>query len=130
MLNRRLNKPVKKLMEQMRAFAKDEATSPLPVIKDEIGELTGSFQLMQQEITATRKKLALEQQQKEFMIASLSHDLKTPLTSIQAYAESLRHGNHTQKDHQEYLQIIQSKSDYMKQLLDDLMMLTLLQSPT
>ncbi|OBW51697.1 two-component sensor histidine kinase [Solibacillus silvestris] len=130
MLNRRLNKPVKRLMEQMRAFAKDEATSPLPVKKDEIGELTESFQLMQQEITATRKKLALEQQQKEFMIASLSHDLKTPLTSIQAYAESLRHGNHTEKDHQEYLQIIQSKSDYMKQLLDDLMMLTLLQSPT
>lgn len=130
LLNRRLNKPAKRLMEQMRAFAKDEATISLPVTKDEIGELTESFQLMQQEITATRKKLASEQQQKEFMIASLSHDLKTPLTSIQAYAESLRYGNHSEKDHQEYLQIIQSKSDFMKQLLDDLMMLTLLQSPT
>lgn len=130
LLNRRLNKPAKRLMEQMRAFAKDEATNPLPVTKDEIGELTESFQLMQQEITATRKKLAVEQQQKEFMIASLSHDLKTPLTSIQAYAESLRHGSHSEKDRLEYLQIIQSKSEYMKQLLDDLMMLTLLQSPT
>lgn len=57
MLNRRLNKPVKRLMKQMRAFAKDEATSPLPVKKDEIGDLTESFQLMQQEITATRKSL-------------------------------------------------------------------------
>lgn len=130
LLNRRLNKPAKRLMEQMRAFAKDEATRLLPVKKDEIGELTESFQLMQLEITATRKKLATEQQQKEFMIASLSHDLKTPLTSIQAYAESLRQGNLTEKEQQEYLQIIQSKSDYMKQLLDDLMMLTLLQSPT
>lgn len=130
LLNRRLNKPAKRLMEQMRAFAKDEATNPLPAKKDEIGELTESFQMMQQEITATRKKLAKEQQQKEFMIASLSHDLKTPLTSIQAYAESLRQGNFTENEHQEYLQIIQSKSDYMKQLLDDLMMLTLLQSPT
>lgn len=130
LLNRRLNKPVKRLMEQMRAFAKDEVTSPLPVNKDEIGELTESFHLMQQEITATRKKLAMEQQQKEFMIASLSHDLKTPLTSIQAYTESIRQGNLTENEHREYLQIIQSKSNYMKQLLDDLMMFTLLQSPT
>src|SRR5690606_36742778 len=130
LLNRRLNKPAKRLMEQMRAFAKDEATNPLPVTKDEIGELTESFQLMQQEITATRKKLAVEQQQKDFMIASQSHDLKTPLTSVQAYAESLRHGSHSEKDRLEYLQIIQSESEYMKQLLDDLMMLTLLQSPT
>lgn len=130
LLNRRLNKPVKRLMGQMRAFAKDEVTSPLPVNKDEIGELTESFHLMQQEITATRKKLATEQQQKEFMIASLSHDLKTPLTSIQAYTESIRQGNLNENEHREYLQIIQSKSKYMKQLLDDLMMFTLLQSPT
>jgi len=130
LLNRRLNKPAKRLMEQMHAFAKDEETNPLPVTKDEIGKLTESFQLMQQEITATRKNLAVEQQQKEFMIASLSHDLKTPLTSIQAYAESLRHGSHSEKEQHEYLQVIQSKADYMKQLLDDLMMLTLLQSPT
>ena len=130
LLDRRLNKPAKRLMEQMRAYAKDEATSPLPVKKDEIGELTESSQMMQQALTATRRTLETEQQQKEFMIASLSHDLKTPLTSIQAYAESIRQGNLTENEHQEYLQIIQSKSDYMKQLLDDLMMLTLLQSPT
>src|SRR5690606_33756515 len=130
LLNRRLNKPAKRLMEQMRAFAKDEATNPLPVTKDEIGELTESFQLMQQEITATRKKPAVEQQQKEFMIASLLHDLKTSLTSIQAYAESLRHGSYSEKDRLEYLQIIQSKSEYMKQLLGDLMMFTVLKSPT
>ncbi|MEK3763777.1 sensor histidine kinase [Solibacillus sp. FSL K6-4121] len=129
-LNIRLNRPVKQLIEKMRAYAKGEKTEQLPIGKDELGELTANFQAMQQEIEAARKHLEEEQRQKGFMIASLSHDLKTPLTSIQAYTESLLAGKLTKDEQQEYLHVIHSKSDYMKQLLDDLMMFTLLQSPT
>ncbi|WP_274308289.1 sensor histidine kinase [Solibacillus daqui] len=129
-LNHRLNRPVKQLIEQMRFFAKGEPTTTLAVQKDELGELTDNFQMMQLEIVATRDKLNSEQRQKEFMIASLSHDLKTPLTSIQAYTESLLAGKLSEREQQEYLQIIHGKSDFMKQLLDDLMMFTLLQSNT
>ena len=127
-LNLRLNRPAKQLIEQMRLFAKGAPTTALAIRKDELGELMQSFQKMQQEIVATRDKLDSEQRQKEFMIASLSHDLKTPLTSIQAYTESLLAGKLSEQEQQEYLHIIHSKSDYMKQLLDDLMMFTLLQS--
>lgn len=129
-LNKRLNKPLKQLMQQMQAFAKEQPTEPLVIKKDEIGELATSFENMQREIISNRDKIKSEQQQKEFMIASLSHDLKTPLTSIQAYAESLQSGKLSQIEQQEYAQIIQTKADYMKQLLDDLMMFTLLQSPS
>ncbi len=129
-LNKRLNRPLRLLMQQMRAFAKGQPTKSLPVTKDEIGELSESFQAMQKEIDETRKKLQEEQQQKQFMIATLSHDLKTPLTSIQAYTESLQAGTPKPETAKEYLQIIATKSVYMKQLLDDLMMFTLLQSPS
>jgi len=129
-LNRRLNRPLKQLIEQMQDFAKGRSTAPLPISKDEIGELTASFQSMQQEILMNREKIENEQRQKEFMIASLSHDLKTPLTSIQAYAESLQSQALSEPERKDYLRIVQSKADYMKQLLDDLMMFTLLQSPT
>lgn len=129
-LNLRLNQPVKQLIEKMRLYAKGEKTEQLPIKKDELGELTANFQAMQQEIEAARKHIEEEQRQKGFMIASLSHDLKTPLTSIQAYTESLLAGKLTIDEQQEYLNVIQSKSDFMKQLLDDLMMFTLLQSPT
>ena len=127
-LNLRLKRPAKQLIEQMRAFAKGEEPHTLPIKKDELGEITANFQSMRQEIMATRQRLEIEQRQKEFMIASLSHDLKTPLTSIQAYTESLVAGKLNDFEKQEYLEIISSKSDYMKQLLDDLMMFTLLQS--
>lgn len=62
------------------------------------------------------------------MLASLSHDLKTPLTSIQAYTESLLCEDDANKE--DYVSIITAKTVYMNQLLDDLTMFSLLQSPT
>ena len=118
-LNCRLNRPAKQLIEQMRLFAKGEPTTTLAIRKDELGELMASFQTMQQEIIATRNKLDCEQHQKEFMIASLSHDLKTPLTSIQAYTESLLAGQVREQEQPEYLQIIHGKSAYLKKLRVD-----------
>ncbi|MGM9951368.1 MAG: sensor histidine kinase [Lysinibacillus sp.] len=130
-LNRRLNRPVKELISQMRAYAKGEMVeSGLHRKKDELGELAWSFKTMQMEIEHAKSQLEEEQRQKEFMIASLSHDLKTPLTSIQAYAEGLGNSEMTETEQKEYVQIISSKADYMKHMLDDLMMYTLLQSPT
>lgn len=128
-VNRKLNHPLTELMQQMRYFAKgDKQATSLITRKDEIGELATSFVAMQIEIEAGRAQLEKEQQQKEFMIASISHDLKTPLTSIQAYAEALQKGTLSETEQQEYKEVISFKSDYMKQMLDDLLMYTLLQS--
>lgn len=127
-LHRRLNKPLRQLQQQMQHFAKGLLIEPLPSRKDEIGELSTSFEAMQQEILAARAHLQQEQQQKHYMLASLSHDLKTPLTSIQAYTESLLSEGDANKE--EYLSIITAKTVYMKQLLDELTMFSLLQSPT
>lgn len=129
-LRKRLHEPLQKLMRHMHAFAKGEAVTAQPTTNDEIGKLAASFYAMQQEIEQNRTQLEQEQRQKEMMIASLSHDLKTPLTSIQAYAESVRNGKLTDTERDNHLAVVQTKVDYMKQLLDDLMMYTLLQSPT
>lgn len=126
-LHRRLNKPLRQLQQQMKNFAKGLPTETLPSRKDEIGELSTSFEAMQQEILAARALVKQQQQQKQYMLASLSHDLKTPLTSIQAYTESLLADGEANKG--EYLSIIAEKTVYMKQLLDDLTMFSLLQSP-
>ena len=50
---------------------------------DEIGQLANDFNIMTKEIEASH------QMQKE-LIASISHDLRTPLTIIRGYAESIR----------------------------------------
>jgi signal transduction histidine kinase len=131
LVNRKLNKRLALLMDQMTAFAKDEKIEELPSGKDEIGELTKRFYEMKETIVKTQENLAKEQQEKEYMIATISHDLKTPLTSIRAYAESLaKEEQLTPKERKEYRNIIVDKANYMKQMLDDLLMYTLLQSTT
>ncbi|MCY9548642.1 HAMP domain-containing sensor histidine kinase [Lysinibacillus xylanilyticus] len=129
LLNRKLNRPLHELMRQMRVFAKGEhVESNLVARKDEIGELAQTFLAMQEEIETARTHLKTEQQQKELMIASISHDLKTPLTAIQAYAESLQSRALSEEQQVEYRQIILTKSETMKHMLEDLLMYTLLQS--
>jgi len=129
LLNRKLNRPLHELMRQMRAFAKGEhVESNLVARKDEIGDLAQTFLAMQDEIETARAHLKVEQQQKELMIASISHDLKTPLTAIQAYAESLQSKALSEEQQDEYRHIILTKSETMKQMLEDLLMFTLLRS--
>jgi len=66
-----------------------------------------------------RKRL---DQMREEWISNVSHDMKTPLASIQGYAEFINDSatDLTALELQEYTSIIKSKSMYMKDLLDDL----------
>ncbi|CAH1056876.1 Adaptive-response sensory-kinase SasA [Paenibacillus pseudetheri] len=59
---------------------------------------------------------------REEWISNVSHDMKTPLASIQGYAEFINDSatDLTAQELQEYTSIIKSKSMYMKDLLDDL----------
>ncbi|WP_240377050.1 sensor histidine kinase [Bacillus piscicola] len=130
LVNRKLTRRLNRLMKQMTAFANREEVEEVPTEKDEIGELTTHFNGMRQQIEAARKKIAKEQQEKEYMIATISHDLKTPLTSIRAYTESLVSERELSvEERMEYRDVVVNKAHYMKQMLDDLLMYTLLQSP-
>lgn len=129
LVNRKLNSRLTYLMKQMTAFANQERVTEIPTSKDEIGELTKHFYNMREQIETARKTIEKEQQEKEYMIATISHDLKTPLTSISAYAESLvSEQDLTMEERDEYRHIIVEKAHYMKQMIDDLLMYTLLQS--
>ena len=69
-----------------------------------MGILTKQFYAMRRQINMARDTAKQEQQAKEFIVASVSHDLKTPLTSIKAYAESLVYEKNIEaNEQQEYL---------------------------
>ena len=58
LLHRKLNRPLRELMQQMRHFAKGQhVKSNLSVRKDEIGALAKTFEAMQDEIEKTRASL-------------------------------------------------------------------------
>ncbi|OOM82487.1 sensor protein kinase WalK [Clostridium puniceum] len=54
------------------------------------------------------------------LISNVSHDLKTPLTSIINYVTILKNGNITEEERAEYLLILEKKSLKLKVLIEDL----------
>lgn len=61
-----------------------------------------------------------QEQTKTELITNVSHDLKTPLTSIINYVELLKKCNIDDGDAREYLDVLGEKSDRLKKLIEDL----------
>lgn len=128
LLKRKLFQPLKRLMAAMSLFAKGEKINKLPRKKDEIGELISHFEAMQKEIEDKNKALLDAHEQKQYMIAAISHDLKTPLTTIRISAESLLHKETAAGLEKGKLDTILNKADYIHQLIDDLAIYNIMQS--
>ena len=71
--------------------------------------------LEQHEIEKRRKRL----------LASITHDLRTPLTSIKGYVEAIQDGIiKDQETYEKYLNTIGDKADHLNHLIDDLSVYT------
>ncbi len=82
--------PIKRLNRASQAFAKGDFRRRVkPLTHDEVGELTVSFNKMADSIHETIGALELSVKQREDFMASFAHELKTPMTSIIGYADTL-----------------------------------------
>ena len=70
-------------------------------------------------MVAAQKQLKSERMKTE-LITNVSHDLKTPLTSIINYVD-LMQKPHTQEEGEQYLEVLDRQSQRLKKLVDDLM---------
>ncbi len=69
----------------------------------------------------------LEKMRKEF-VGNVSHELKTPLTSIKGYVETLLAGEHDSDTYQNFLSIINDEADRLEKLIEDLLNLSKIES--
>ena len=89
-----INKNIIKPFDRMQSFAGKIAEGKLdePLLMEEnnmFGVFTESFDIMREELNESRKReIELQRKEKE-LIASLSHDLKTPITGIKLTTELL-----------------------------------------
>ena len=73
-----------------------------------------------QDITENVK---LDTMRKEF-VADVSHELKTPITSIMGYTDTLLEGDYDQETQKEFLQVVSSEARRMAKLVTDLLELS------
>lgn len=87
------------------------------------GKFTWAFDCMRREISSARacEKEAIENN--KTVIATLSHDIKTPVASIRAYAEGLEAGmDSTPEKRAKYLSVIMRKCDEVAALTNDMLL--------
>ena len=107
----RLVKPLLKLKTDIELYEK--GINPKATDRnDEIGWISQRF-------AGLTTKLKAEEEEKRKVIASISHDIKTPLTSVMGYAERLEKKDLPEDVKHKYIQIIYSRSQHIQSLIDD-----------
>ena len=91
----------------------------LGAFQDFAAELNGLNEVVQ---VAAQKQMKSERMRTE-LITNVSHDIKTPLTSIINYVDLLQKP-HTEEEGKSYLEVLSRQSGRMKKLIDDLIELS------
>lgn len=85
--------------------------------RDEIGQLASHFMVMSRELERTNKA-------RQDFVANVSHEIESPLTSIQGFAHALRETSLPEEQRLEYLTIIDGESRRLSQLSKQLLTLS------
>ena len=130
-VNSRIIQPFKRMKEFAGKIAEGNLDEPLAMDKNNLfGAFTESFDIMREELSESKKReLALQKKERE-LVASLSHDLKTPITGIKLTTELLKAKQEVKKDEadpdtMEKLDNIYMKADQIDVLVSDLFTSTL-----
>ncbi len=104
--------PVIRLRKAMRDYYESGKAPERTVRSDEIGRLQNTFA----DMTAVAEQ---KEQAERRLIASISHDIKTPLTSVLGYSERLRSADLTQERREQYTGLIHEKALRLKAVVDE-----------
>ena len=94
----------------------------------ELQEITSSIEEMDRKINSQIHDLENDKQMKQLFFSNASHELKTPLTSIQGYAELLKQDELTEAMRADCIDRILLESRRMTRLIQDILMISRLES--
>ena len=119
---RRRMKPLKKLETAAATIAEGDFSVQVDEKKGdpELRELSGAFNTM------TRKLRGVETGRREF-VANVSHELRSPITSIRGFAEGMADGVIPEAEQPKYLRLVADESKRLSGLIDDLLALSRLE---
>lgn len=119
----RQTQPIQEMVQATRAYAAGNFDIRMQDAErsDEIGELASSFNAMADSLAET------ERQRRDF-IANISHELKTPMTTIAGYTDGILDGTIPPEKERQYLQIISDESRRLSRLVRRMLDISKIQS--
>lgn len=118
----RLTRPLKLMSDAARAMANGDFSKRIPVTSDdEIGHLAVSFNQM------TNSLARLEEMRKSF-VADVSHELKTPMTTIGGFIDGIMDGTIETEKQSYYLQIVSDEVKRLSRMVESMLSLAQLES--
>ncbi|GAW92231.1 sensor histidine kinase [Calderihabitans maritimus] len=121
-ISRKFSRPLQELSRAALQVASGKFEEKVEVLtSDEIGHLAKTFNYMAEELGK------LERMRQEF-IANVSHELRSPLTSIRGFIQGILDGTITGQHQERYLKIVFEETNRLTRLVNDLLDLARLES--
>ena len=123
LLSRNSAKPMRQLADTARRFGHGDLDARAEVGNStiEMQELASAFNAMADDLKTT------EQKRQEF-IANVSHELKTPITTISGYLDGMLDGTIPSEDHAKYMQIVSVEIKRLSRLVRSMLDLSRVQA--
>ena len=122
-ISRSISGPLRRITQASVQMSRGNYDVYIPIGgKDEIGRLSEAFNAMSTEVSRSHRMM-------KDLLANVSHELKTPLTSIQGFSQAILDGAIRRDDDvAESGRIINEEATRMRSLVDDLLLLSQIES--
>lgn len=120
---RTVGRPLQQLNSAVSQVARGDFEGKIDYLDDnELGRFCRAFDIMRLELKDSLERQRDYDKARKELITKISHDLKTPVSSIKAYVEGLTDGMaRDPATADKYLQVISRKTDSLARLIDDLL---------
>ncbi|MBB3110942.1 signal transduction histidine kinase [Paenibacillus phyllosphaerae] len=121
-VTRKIVLPLERLRQSAERIKEGDLTQELRASsKDEVGQLVLSFDEMRRQLQASIQLALQYEENRKRLLANISHDLRTPITTIKGYSEGIRDGvARTPEKLDQYARAIHTRAADMERLVEEL----------
>lgn len=114
--------PMKEIRQGMQKVKSGVLDGDIPVLRqDELGEVCEEFNEMQRQLKRSKEEQVKYETYRKGLISSISHDLRTPLTTIKGYVGGILDGiADTEEKKKKYLLAVQTRTKDLENLVNQL----------
>ena len=126
LMAKRFTKPILQISDQAKAIASLDFSERVNVkSKDEIGLLADSMNEISEQLSESINQLKKDINQRKQLVRDMSHELKTPITSIKGYTEALKFGVIKEEGQiKQYYEVIVNECDRMNDIIHEMLELS------